>query len=122
MPHYMLAVHGGPPPPDAPPPTPPSEQDVARHMAAIDELEAAMHDQGAWVYSVRLHAADTATVVRGGDQPSMTDGPYLESKEHVAGFYVVAADDLDDALAWGTRVSTTVGMPIEVRPIADWKA
>ena len=46
----------------------------------------------------------------------LTDGPYVESKEHVAGFYLIEADDLDDALRWAGRVTACVGRPIEVRP------
>ena len=48
-----------------------------------------------------------------------TDGPFVESKEHLAGFYIVEADDLDAALGWATRTSTIIGMPIEVRPFWD---
>jgi hypothetical protein len=64
-----------------------------------------------------------ATVVRGvpaGDAV-MTDGPFVESKEHLAGFYIIEADDLDAALGWAARTSTIIGMPIEVRPFWDTK-
>ena len=46
----------------------------------------------------------------------MTDGPFVESKEHIAGFYVIEADDLDAALAWADKVTSCIGAPIEVRP------
>ena len=49
----------------------------------------------------------------------MTDGPFVESKEHLAGFYIIEADDLDAALGWAARTSTIIGMPIEVRPFWD---
>ena len=49
-----------------------------------------------------------------------TDGPFVEAKEHLGGFYIVAAQDLDAALGWAAKVTAAVGMPIEVRPL--WEA
>ena len=46
----------------------------------------------------------------------MTDGPYLESKEHIGGFWIIEAEDLDAALAWAAKGSTACGGPVEVRP------
>jgi hypothetical protein len=68
-----------------------------------------------------LHGPETATVVRvsGGDALT-TDGPFPESKEHLAGFYMIDAEDLDSALGWATRVSEAIGRPIEVRPFAGF--
>ena len=51
-----------------------------------------------------------------------TDGPYLESKEHIGGFYVITADDLDAALDWAAKVTAIIGAPIEVRPFAGLSA
>jgi hypothetical protein len=85
-----------------------------RRMAAMEEE---MKETGAWLFSGRLTDTDVATVVRpaaGG--PFTTDGPFVESKEHLAGFYIVEADDLDGALGWATRTVEILGMPIEVRP------
>jgi hypothetical protein len=48
----------------------------------------------------------------------MTDGPYVEGKEHVGGFTVIEVEDLDAALDWGRRLAGILGLPIEVRPIA----
>jgi hypothetical protein len=80
---------------------------------------------GAWVFNGGLHAPSTATVVRiqQGDV-LMTDGPYTEGKEHIGGFLIVKAPDLDGALAWGRRLAATLGdgsnsLPIEVRPFRD---
>ena len=47
----------------------------------------------------------------------MTDGPFVEAKEHIAGFYVINADDLDAALAWAGKVADATNHPIEVRPV-----
>ena len=48
-----------------------------------------------------------------------TDGPFAESREHLGGFYIVAAEDLDAALAWASKTSAIIGAPIEVRPFQD---
>ena len=79
-----------------------------------------MKSAGAWVFGGRLHAPDTATVVRVSDGEVLTtDGPFAESKEHLGGFYIVEAEDLDDALAWASKVTLAVRTPIEVRPFAE---
>ena len=119
MPTYLLAVHtSSDPAPDGAgrPPTPEQMQD---RMAAMVALEDDLVDAGAWVFSGGLTDAGSATVVRhDGGTTSMVDGPYLESKEHLAGFYVIDARDLDEALGWAERVTRCVGRPIEVRPFA----
>jgi hypothetical protein len=46
----------------------------------------------------------------------VTDGPYAEGKEHVGGFSIIQADDLDEALAWGRKLARATTLPIEVRP------
>jgi hypothetical protein len=51
-----------------------------------------------------------------------TDGPFGESEEHLAGFYVIEAEDLDAALAWASRTTAAVGRPIEVRPFREAEA
>jgi hypothetical protein len=85
-----------------------------------DQLKAA----GSWVFTGGLHASSSATVVRrrGGDVV-MTDGPYLEGKEHIGGFWIITASDLDEALDWAARATRATGLPIEVRPfqnVADY--
>jgi hypothetical protein len=51
-----------------------------------------------------------------------TDGPFVESKEHLGGFYIIQAEDLDAALAWASKVTGAIKMPIEVRPFAGFEA
>jgi hypothetical protein len=86
-------------------------------------IEDEMKSAGAWVFSGRLHQPDTATVVRQTDGDVLTtDGPFAESKEHLGGFYIIEAEDLDAALAWASKVTEVIKTPIEVRPFADWKA
>jgi hypothetical protein len=65
----------------------------------------------------RLEGANTATVVHASDGSVLTtDGPHAEAKEAIGGFYIIEADDHEAALAWASRTSAAVGMPIEVRP------
>ena len=76
-----------------------------------------MKSAGAWVFGGALHGPDTATVVRVSDGEVLTtDGPFAESKEHLGGFYIIEAEDLDAALAWASKTTAAVGKPIEVRP------
>ena len=68
-----------------------------------------------------LHSPDSATVVReqeAGDVV-MTDGPYLEGKEHVGGLWVIDAPDLDAVLSYAAAATRATGLPIEVRPFQD---
>jgi len=86
----------------------------------IRALEAEMKSAGAWVFSARLHDPDTATVVRvSGDEVMTTDGPFVEAKEHLAGFYIIEAADLDEALGWASKVTKLISSPIEVWPFVD---
>jgi hypothetical protein len=83
-------------------------------------LETEMKSQGAWFFSGRLHDPDTSTVVRmANEEVVTTDGPFAESKDHLGGFYIIEAADLDAALAWASKVTSAVGEPIEVRPFVD---
>lgn len=118
MPNYLLAVHTSSEPDRAATEQPSPEQLQAR-MSEMVALEADIADAGAWVFSGGLTDPGSATVVRDdGGTTSLVDGPYLESKEHVAGFYVIEAADLDEALDWAGRVTRCVGQPIEVRAFA----
>ncbi len=84
--------------------------------ALTQELKAA----GAWVFNGGLHPSSTATVVRlqAGDVLT-TDGPFAEGKEHIGGFWIIKAPDLDFALEWGRKATRAITLPIEVRPFQD---
>jgi len=70
-----------------------------------------------WVFGGGLHPSDTATVVRSdGGEIVTTDGPYLESKEHIGGFWIIEAADLDAALDWAGKAAAACEGPVEVRP------
>jgi hypothetical protein len=89
-------------------------------MANLDALNAEMKAAGAWVFAGGLHGPSTATVLRAqGDEVLMTDGPFAEGKEHLGGFTIVDAPDLDAALEWGRRLARATTLPIEVRPFQD---
>src|SRR3954451_18676901 len=79
----------------------------AEEMAAIDVFNEKLQADGHWVFAGGLATPDMATVVDGRDrEPIFTDGPYLESKEHIIGFWIIEADDLYVALrlaALGSR-------------------
>ena len=111
MPQYLISMYQ--PDGDAVPP-PEVLEPIMRKVAAIrDELKAA----GAWVFAGGLYPPSTATVVRVKDGDVMTtDGPYVESKEHIGGFTVVTVADLDKALEWAQRYAEATTLPIEVRP------
>jgi hypothetical protein len=74
--------------------------------------------QGVWVFGGGLEPRSTASVVRAhkGDDVLITDGPFAESKEYMAGFWVIEAPDLETAQGWATRASRACACPIEVTP------
>jgi hypothetical protein len=97
--------------------TPPTPEEMQGFMERVIALEAEIDATGAFLFGGSLHGPDAATVVRSGDGGVlMTDGPFAESKEHIAGFYIIDADDLDAALSWADKVTNAIGRPIEVRP------
>jgi len=111
MKHYLLSVYQ----PDGDPPPPEVLNEITREVRAVEQE---MKDAGAWVFTAGLNAASTATVVRVREGESLiTDGPYAEGKEHIGGFTIVEAADLDGALAWGRKLARATTLPIEVRPI-----
>jgi hypothetical protein len=107
---YLLSIYqpdGDPPPPDV----------LARVMADIDVINRELRATGSWVFAGGLHPPTTATVVRVRDSDVlMTDGPFVEGKEHIGGFTIIKAPDLDAALEWGRRLAKATTLPIEVRP------
>ncbi|MBB5084512.1 YciI family protein [Nonomuraea endophytica] len=108
--NYLLAIYQ----PDGEPPEGLLDEVLPRVMAWDEEVKAA----GQWVFAAGLHLASTATVVRAEDgDVLMTDGPFTEGKEHLGGFTVISAPDLDDALEWAGKLAAATGLPIEVRPI-----
>ena len=96
---------------------PGTPEEMAAFMRRVTAVEAEMEASGTFVFGGALHGPDAATVARKIDGDLvMTDGPFVEAKEHIAGFYIINADDLDAALAWAGKVVDAIGHPIEVRP------
>ena len=86
MPHYLLSVHSA----DGEAREPITDEQMQHFWQEVNPLEADMKSSGTWVFSGRLHDADTATVVRvSGDEVLTTDGPFVEAREHLAGFYII---------------------------------
>ena len=114
MTQYLLSIYQ----PDGPAPEPEMLDPIMRD---VDAVKQEMKDAGVWVFSGGLHEPSTATVVRAkGDDVLITDGPYVESKEHLGGFTIIEAPDLDVALEWGGKLAQAVRLlPIEVRPFHD---
>ncbi|MEV4704541.1 YciI family protein [Actinoplanes sp. NPDC049316] len=107
---YLLSLYQ----PDGPAPAPEFLEPIMRGLA---ELNQEMHDTGAFVFTAGLCPPGTATVVRVRDDETMlTDGPFTEGKEHLGGFTVVRAPDLDGALDWARRMAAITTLPVEVRP------
>jgi hypothetical protein len=99
------------------PGAPTTPEEMQGFMKRVVALEDQMEATGTFVFGGALHDPDAATVVRGDDgETVMTDGPFVEAKEHIAGFYIINADDLDAALAWARKVVEAIHHPIEVRP------
>jgi hypothetical protein len=110
MKQYLLTVYQ----PDEPPPPAEILEPVMRELDALNEE---MRAAGAWVFAGGLHPPSTATVIRvSGTETLVTDGPFAEGKEHVGGFTIVRAPDLDAALEWGRKLARATTLPIEVRP------
>jgi hypothetical protein len=116
MTQYMLSVHSV----EGEIREPMTDEQMRQSHQQLSVIEDELKSTGTWVFSGRLHEPDTATVVRvSGGEVLTTDGPFAESKEHLGGFYIIQAADLDAALAWAARVTAAISVPIEVRPLVD---
>lgn len=114
MSHYLLSTWSSD---EATPTDPPSPEQMQTFMQRVIDLEAEMDATGTFLFGGGLHGPEVATVVStAGSEVVVTDGPFAETKEHIAGFYVIDADDLDEAMDWAKKVSEAIGQPIEVRP------
>ena len=115
MTHYLLAVHGPVERPEFGGYA--SREDMEAAFAATGAFNERLHAEGHWVFAGGLEPATTATVVDGrGATPVITDGPYLETKEAIGGFWVVDVPDLDVALRLAAEGSRACRGKVEVRP------
>lgn len=98
----------------------PPTDEMEQTFKAVDAFNAELMTTGSFVFGGGLHPPSSATVVSSKDgEVSMTDGPYVETKEQLGGFWVVTAPDLDAALEWGAKGSAACGQPVEVRSFQD---
>jgi hypothetical protein len=113
MKQYLLSVYqpeGGSPAPEF----------LEKVMRDVDALNQEIKAAGAWVFAGGLYDSSTATVVRLQDGDVLvTDGPFVEGKEHIGGFWVIQAPDLDAALEWARKAAWACAVPIEVRPFQE---
>ncbi|MBK1866425.1 YciI family protein [Aestuariivirga sp. YIM B02566] len=111
MPQYLVAIHH----PDDYDPF--AAEDEAMHRD-IDVLNDEMKAAGVTVFVGGLQPARRARSIRAKSDGKVivTDGPYLETKEHIGGFWVLDVADLDEAVAWGRKATIACRAPVEVRP------
>lgn len=116
MTQYLLSVHGG----NGKTQEPMTDEQLRRGYEQVGQLEAEMKASRALVFVGRLHGPESARVVRPSKgRVRATDGPFAETKEHLGGFYIVEAPDLDAALEWASKVTLAINAPIEVREFVD---
>jgi hypothetical protein len=114
MKQYMMSVHtvdGEPEPPE----------DVVQQMYKdVDVFNQKVMAAGQWIFGDGLHPVSTATVVRvDNGEVVTTDGPFIEAKEHLGGFWILKASDLDAALKLAAEASVACRAPVEVRPFQE---
>jgi hypothetical protein len=114
MKQYLLSVHGTQgealPAPDV----------MQQMFDDVEKVNQELRDKGAWVFAGGLTDPSDATVVRvEHGQVMTTDGPYGETKEQLGGFWVIKAENLDEALAWAEKATVACRGPVEVRPFQD---
>lgn len=111
MKQYLLAVHTV----DGEPAM--SDEDTQTMFRETGRVNDEMIAANVWVFGGGLLPVDSATVVRvDNGTTTMSDGPFAETKEHIAGFWVIKCDDLDQALAWAEKCAAACMGPVEVRP------
>jgi hypothetical protein len=113
MAQYLLAIRYG----DGEP----SGEEFRRLCVDVPAFDAKLTDAGAFVFHGGLRGgAESATVVRqSGDEVLITDGPYPETKEHLAGFWIIDAADLDAALEWAKLATVAHRRAVEVSPLEE---
>ncbi len=93
---------------------------TAEEMAAVDVFNEQLQADGHWVFAGGLASPGTATVIDGRDgEAVLTDGPFVETKEYVAGFWIIQAPDLDVALRLASLGSKHCNRRVELRPLLD---
>jgi hypothetical protein len=113
MTQYLLSVYHAGSGPDL------SKEEMEQSFADVEAVNTQLMDSGAFVFAGGLLPVESATAVRENDGKLLvTDGPYLETKEHLGGFWVIEAPDMDEAMTWARRATVACRLPVEVRPFA----
>lgn len=100
--------------------TPPPPDELEKIMRDVHALRREMQAAGAWVFSGGLHPSNAATVLRPQNgKVTVTDGPFIETKEQIGGITILQAPDLEAALAWARKTSQATTTPIEVRAFVE---
>ncbi len=111
MPQYLLSVHGTQDSAYA------TDEEMQQAYADTGRLNEEMQASGSWIFAGGLHKASTAKVVQSKDGVLLhTDGPYLDSKEHIGGFWIIDVADEAAALAWADKATVACRGAVEVRP------
>src|SRR5262249_24843981 len=114
MKQYLHSVHSVEGSPAPPPGT------IKRAFEDVAAFNPELRSAGAWVFAGGLHPPSRATVVRVHDGDTLiTDGPFAEGKEHIGGFWVIKARDLDAALKRAAKATPARAPPGEVRPVQE---
>jgi hypothetical protein len=119
MTQYMLGVHH----PSVESLSEYGEDEMQEMFKAVDAFNNEIQASGKWVFGGGLELPETATVVRNqGGNLTLTDGPYIETKEFLGGFWVLELADLDEALELAKRASIACHGDVEVRPFQSESA
>ena len=111
MPEYLLSVHNAGVSPYA------TDEEMQQAFADTGAFNESLRESGAWVFAGGLLPASTAKVVRADNGALQhTDGPYLDSKEHIGGFWILDVEDEEAALAWAATATVACLNDVEVRP------
>ena len=115
---FMLTIYG-----DASWYASASEADMSADMAAYYDYDDATQAAGVQREGAALHPPETAKTVRiHGDERTVTDGPFAETKEVLGGYYVLECKDLDEAIEWAAKIPGAQNGTIEVRPVVNFDA
>lgn len=116
MSQYMLSVHSV----EGQTREPMTPEEMQASMECVMALEAEMKDAGVYVFGGQLTDKTESKVISKNDAGfAMTDGPFAEAKEHIAGIYIINAADLSEAHQWTRKVVDAIGITLEVRAFAD---
>ena len=109
---YLISLFS----PDGPPP---EDLDLTQVMADLEVVNADIRAAGGWVFAGGLADQGSATTIRTSGAVAdavLTDGPFVEAKEHLGGVSIVRSGDYDVVLGWAERIAGATGLPVEVRP------